>query len=92
MDSVALGSTTGWSLGMIADTMKGGRVGVVDFLDMNIPDSIGRFLYGGNCYGDCRWYIFNVADMYISVGVVFILFSLYKLSKEEKRLAAEKEG
>jgi len=41
-----------------------GYTGVIDFIDIG--------------FGSMRWYIFNVADMSITFGVVYYLFLLYK--------------
>lgn len=41
-----------------------GYTGVIDFIDIG--------------FGSMRWYIFNVADMSITFGVIYYLFLLYK--------------
>ena len=41
-----------------------GYTGVIDFIDIG--------------FGSMRWYIFNVADMSITFGVMYYLFLLYK--------------
>ena len=45
--------------------------GVVDFIDIGVSDSL-------------RWYIFNVADASITIGIIiYILYSFY-VEKAEK--------
>ena len=47
--------------------------GVIDFIDVGY----------GNCYY-CRWYIFNIADLSISIGLIIIIYQsfFYKNSIE----------
>ncbi|MEN8144606.1 MAG: signal peptidase II [Gemmatimonadota bacterium] len=64
---------SGGAIGNILDRIRYER-GVVDFLDVGI--------------GTHRFYVFNVADMAVSVGAVLLLFSFYT---EEKQIKAAGE-
>ena len=55
---VALGFVWGGALGNFIDLILYGKV--IDFIDMR--------------YHEYQWYIFNVADSFISVGLLFLLF------------------
>lgn len=67
-------ASTGWTPGFEADPSNNTFVGVVDFLQVYLPE----FLCGVVNNPDCSWYIFNVADMYISVGVSILILSIIR--------------
>lgn len=67
----------GGAVGNILDRLRYER-GVVDFIDMGI--------------GGFRWYIFNVADMAVSVGAVLLLVSFYLEDREHVEAPAEREA
>ena len=61
-DRLALGLVLGGALGNIVDRVRFGYV--VDFLDLH--------------FGECRpFYVFNVADAAISIGVVILLLRAF---------------
>ena len=64
---------SGGAIGNIVDRVRYER-GVVYFLDVGL--------------GTHRFYVFNVADMAVSVGAILLLFSFYT---EEKQIKAAKE-
>ncbi|MES0491714.1 MAG: signal peptidase II [Leptospirales bacterium] len=73
---ITIALIAGGALGNFTDRFF--RKGVVDFLDVYI------FSF--------RWPTFNVADAFISVGAVLLVYVFYQMEKEEKnRLAAENE-
>jgi signal peptidase II len=55
---IALGLVWGGALGNFVDRIMYGRV--IDFIDMR--------------YHDFQWYIFNVADSCITIGLLYLLF------------------
>jgi len=74
---ITIALIAGGALGNFTDRFF--RKGVVDFLDVYI------FSF--------RWPTFNVADAFISVGAVLLIYVFYQMEKEEKlRLAAESEN
>jgi len=56
------------AVGNLIDRIRSHR-GVVDFLDVGI--------------GDLRWPVFNVADMAVTTGAVFLALSLWREEREE---------
>ena len=64
---------SGGAIGNILDRVRY-ELGVVDFLDVG--------------FGTHRFYVFNVADMAVSVGAILLLFSFYT---EEKQIKAAGE-
>ncbi len=65
----------GGAIGNLIDRLRIG--GVVDFIDIGIPNGP-------------RWPIFNVADSFISVGIVaLLLFSILEILKENPALSKE---
>jgi signal peptidase II len=85
---ICLATVFGGALGNLIDRIFYGKV--IDFIDINIFDIVlspFRFLsfdFGG--FALYRWYIFNIADAAITLGLVgFIIFLLFqdKLYKPE---------
>jgi len=66
---VALGFVLGGALGNFIDRILYGKV--IDFIDMR--------------YQDFHWYVFNVADSCITVGLLFLLIEFIKDSKVKAR-------
>lgn len=58
MSRIALGLVWGGALGNFVDRIFYGKV--IDFIDL--------------CYADYHWYIFNVADICVTVGLVYLLY------------------
>jgi signal peptidase II len=58
MSRIALGLVWGGALGNFVDRILYGKV--IDFIDL--------------CYEDYHWYIFNVADMFITIGLLYLLY------------------
>ena len=58
MSRVALGFVWGGALGNFVDRLIYGKV--VDFIDL--------------CYDDYHWYIFNVADICVTLGLCYLLY------------------
>jgi len=63
--TVSLAVILGGAFGNLIDRIAFGRV--VDFLDIGI--------------GTLRWYIFNVADSAVVVGMIFLLIYLYRCDR-----------
>ena len=91
-----LATVVGGALGNFIDRVAYGQV--IDFIDVNIFDitipSFGLFgmTFGG--YQINRWYIFNIADAAISVGLIaFIMYLLIvdKLGHELLKSPGEQE-
>lgn len=66
----AVALVTGGALGNILDRIRYER-GVVDFLDFGI--------------GAHRWYVFNMADVAVSIGAILLLISFYMEEQREHR-------
>ncbi len=60
----------GGAIGNLIDRVRS-EVGVVDFLDVGI--------------GDLRWPVFNVADIAVTTGAVFLALSLWQEEHEPRR-------
>ncbi len=74
-EHVALNFILGGAIGNLIDrglTLFGiyGYEGVIDFIDMGI--------------GSYRWYIFNIADLSVSIGIALFIFCSYFCSTEEE--------
>lgn len=72
-----LALVVGGAIGNFIDRIAYGQV--IDFIDVNIPDiRIPAFSFFGG-FELFRWYIFNIADMALTVGLLgFILYLLIK--------------
>lgn len=79
-----LALVVGGAIGNFIDRIAYGQV--VDFIDVNIPDiRIPAFSFFGG-YELFRWYIFNIADMALTVGLIgFIVYLLIKGDSLETR-------
>lgn len=71
--SVGLALVLGGAIGNIIDRVRFGVV--IDFLDFG--------------FGDTRWWIFNLADSWVSVGTVLLLFTYGLQSSSEADSDAE---
>ena len=72
--SLAIAAILGGALGNFTDRFYGSTPGVVDFIDIRI--------------GTFRWFIFNIADAFISVGALLLAIAFYRFEKAEKAAAA----
>ena len=76
-DSLAIAFVLGGAIGNAIDRMlalfpsKTNYGGVVDFIDIG--------------FGSFRWYIFNVADMSITIGLILIIYQGFFVKKIEKQ-------
>ena len=67
----AIASILGGACGNFTDRFY--KLGVVDFIDLG--------------FGDFRWWIFNIADAFISVGAILLAIAFYQMEKAAKRQA-----
>ena len=74
--SVGLALVLGGAIGNIIDRVRFGVV--IDFLDFG--------------FGDTRWWIFNLADSWVSVGMVLLLFTYGLQSSSEADSDAEQNS
>jgi signal peptidase II len=65
---LAIAGVTGGAIGNLIDRVRSSR-GVVDFLDVG--------------FGDARWPVFNVADIFVTCGALVLAFSLWREEKQE---------
>ena len=79
-----LALVVGGAIGNFIDRIAYGQV--VDFIDINIPDiRIPSFSFFGG-FELYRWYILNIADMALTVGLIgFIAYLLIKGDRLESR-------
>jgi signal peptidase II len=75
--SLAIAAILGGALGNFTDRFYGSTPGVVDFIDIRI--------------GSFRWFIFNIADAFISVGALLLAIAFYRFEKAEKAAAAAEQ-
>ena len=68
MSRVALGLIWGGALGNLVDRLVYGKV--IDFIDIR--------------YEDFHWFIFNVADSFITVGLLYLFFDFVIKRKQKK--------
>ncbi|RME90829.1 MAG: signal peptidase II [Candidatus Hydrogenedentota bacterium] len=73
--SIAISFVLGGALGNFTDRFF--RPGVVDFIDMGI--------------GSYRWPTYNLADAFISIGAVLLLFSFAKEAKQAEKVKTNHE-
>lgn len=79
-----LALVVGGAIGNFIDRIAYGQV--VDFIDVNIPDIIIPAFSFFNGFDLYRWYIFNIADMALTVGLIgFIAYLLFKGDRFESR-------
>jgi len=67
MTRIALGLIWGGALGNLTDRLLYGQV--VDFIDVR--------------YNDYPWYVFNVADVCVTAGVLFLLFEFISWNRKK---------
>ena len=84
--TTVLAMVVGGAIGNFIDRIAYGQV--VDFIDIDIPDiKTGGFLFFKE-FELNRWYIFNIADIALTVGLVgFIFYLLLKGDKMKKPAA-----
>jgi signal peptidase II len=70
MSRVALGLIWGGALGNLVDRLVYGKV--IDFIDLR--------------YEDFHWFIFNVADSFITIGLVYLFFE-FVIKRKSKKIA-----
>jgi signal peptidase II len=70
MSRVALGLIWGGALGNLVDRLVYGKV--IDFIDIR--------------YDDFRWFVFNVADFFITIGLVYLFFD-FVVKRKQKKIA-----
>jgi signal peptidase II len=68
MSRVALGLIWGGALGNLVDRLVYGKV--IDFIDVR--------------YADFQWFVFNVADSFITIGLVYLFFDFVIKRKQKK--------
>jgi signal peptidase II len=78
---LCLALVTGGAVGNLLDRIIHGQV--TDFIDVNIPDIIIRpftlFSFDFPGFELYRWYIFNIADAAITVGLIgFIIYLMFQ--------------
>lgn len=69
LSGTGLGLVLGGAIGNMIDRVRLGEV--IDFLDFG--------------FGDVRWWIFNLADMYVSVGTGLLILSYRVVHRDEKK-------
>lgn len=69
LSGIGLGLVLGGAIGNIIDRVRLGEV--IDFLDFGL--------------GTMRWWIFNLADMYVSVGAGLLILSYGVVHRDEKK-------
>jgi len=67
---VAIALVCGGAVGNLLDRLRSPR-GVVDFIDVGV--------------GSARFWVFNVADVGVSVGAALLVLALWRLDREEER-------
>jgi len=88
---LCLAVVAGGAIGNIIDRMVHGRV--IDFIDVNIPDiiipsfSFLSFTFPG--FELYRWYIFNIADAAITVGLIGFIIYLFLQDKFDPKIITE---
>jgi len=69
----AIALICGGAVGNLLDRIRSAN-GVVDFLDVGV--------------GDIRWPVFNVADIAVTTGAIFLALSLWREEREDERAGA----
>lgn len=65
---IAIALVCGGAIGNLVDRVRSAR-GVVDFLDLGV--------------GDLRWPVFNIADVAVTTGAIFLALSLWREEQED---------
>jgi len=79
--TIPMAAIAGGAVGNIIDRIRYGKV--VDFIDVDFFDIN---MLGLNID---RWWIFNIADAAITVGVIFLLLHILYLNKQGKKIQEE---
>jgi signal peptidase II len=69
----AIALICGGAVGNLLDRIRSEH-GVVDFLDVGV--------------GDIRWPVFNIADIAVTMGAIFLALSLWREEREDERAGA----
>jgi len=69
----AIALICGGAVGNLLDRIRSAH-GVVDFLDVGV--------------GDIRWPVFNIADIAVTTGAIFLALSLWREEREDERAGA----
>lgn len=80
---VELGLLAGGAIGNMFDRVV--RARVTDFIVWKLPDGSSACEKARNWFGTCQWPTFNLADAFLVVGVIALLFHM----KNEKDAAKE---
>ena len=70
MSQIALGLVWGGALGNLVDRVLYGKV--IDFIDIR--------------YDDVRWLVFNAADFFVTIGILYLFFK-FMIKRNQKKLA-----
>ncbi|MBV6494131.1 MAG: Lipoprotein signal peptidase [Turneriella sp.] len=73
--TIAIAAILGGALGNFTDRFYGSTAGVIDFIDLR--------------FGSFHWFIFNIADAFISIGAALLAIAFYKFEKAEKLASAK---
>ncbi len=71
---ISIALVTGGAIGNLIDRVRSSR-GVIDFLDFG--------------FGNVRWPVFNVADIFVTCGALVLAFSLWR---EEQNVEKERDA
>jgi signal peptidase II len=74
---VAIALICGGAIGNLIDRVRSPR-GVVDFIDVGI--------------GDLRWPVFNIADIAVTTGAIFLALSLWREEQEDDEAAVDRRS
>jgi signal peptidase II len=74
---IALALICGGAIGNLIDRLRS-ELGVVDFIDLGI--------------GDRRWPVFNIADIAVTTGAIFLALSLWREDTRDDRRQDERAG
>ncbi len=69
VSQIALGLVWGGAMGNLVDRLIHGKV--IDFIDVR--------------YDDARWMVFNAADFFVTIGVLYLFFK-FMIKRNQKKL------